>query len=557
MFSSRDSKFAQDILAATKNKGVDIVLNSLTGDMLDASWRIVADGGTMIEIGKRDILDRNALAMEPFSRNCSFRGLDISFGRSLKDAILLGKLMREIFDLIEKGHIGPIRPITTFGFDNVSGALACIRRGQHIGKIVIAKVPSRDLRVPIQPLPQTLKLRPDASYLIVGGVKGLCGSLALHMARHGARHLIVCSRSGIDDETSARIVRGCRSYDCEVTSQKGDVCDMAFVRHVFESAHPWRIAGVIQGAMVLKDKPFETMTLADYQSAVAAKTSGTWNIHRASLEASLSSPSPHSLDFFTLLSSVSGVVGNKGQANYAAANAFLDAFAAYRRSLGLHTHALDLGAVDDVGHIAEQEALTIASKSHGSGLADRFRHDRQWTSLNERTLRRALTMSILQQQSRPLSANPQLITGIAHPLNGGDLENDPRFGYLSGVDNKHGTRSKRDNIVSGPQDTAGAAVEAFILLRESRVATTGVQALEKAAVAALAAQTAHILRLETEVEVGKPLASYGLDSLSAVELRGWIRARLGAEISTLDVTGARSLVELGEKVVAKIGQVVV
>lgn len=536
---------------------MDIVLNSLTGDMLDASWRTVADGGIMIEIGKRDILDRNALAMEPFGRNCSFRSLDISFGRNLKDALRLGELMDEIFQLVEKGHVGPIRPITTFGFDNVSGALACIRRGQHIGKIVIAKGPSKDLRVPIQPLRQTFKLRPDASYLLVGGIKGLCGSLALHMARYGARHLIVCSRSGIDDEASARIVRGCRSYGCEVTSQKGDICDMVFVRHIFKSAHPRRIAGVIQGAMVLKDKPFETMTLADYQSAVAAKTSGTWNIHRASLEDASSLPSRNSLDFFTLLSSVSGVVGNKGQANYAAANAFLDAFAVYRRSLGLPAHALDLGAVDDVGHIAEQEALTIASKGHGSGVADRFRHDPQWTALNERALRITLTVSILQQQSRPFSGNSQLITGIAHPLNGGDLEDDPRFGYLSGIDDKDGARSGRDNMVSGIEDAAGAAVEAFAILRASGVTITGVPALEKAAVAALAAQTAHVLRLETEIEVGKPLASYGLDSLSAVELRGWIRARLGAEISILDVTGARSLVELGEKVVAKISQGIV
>ena len=251
MFSSRDARFAQEISAITNGRGVDVVLNSLTGDMLDASWRLLADGGTMVEIGKRDILDRNALAMEPFGRNCSFRALDISFSKTLKDARLLGRLLAEMFELIEGGHIGPIRPITTYGFDNVPAALACIRRGQHIGKIVIVKG-EQDVQVPIRPLPRTLQLRHDVSYLIVGGIKGLCGSLAVHMARHGARHIIVCSRSGIDDEISARVARGCRSYGCEVTGEQGDICDVAFVRRVFESAQPWPIAGVVQGAMVLK-----------------------------------------------------------------------------------------------------------------------------------------------------------------------------------------------------------------------------------------------------------------------------------------------------------------
>lgn len=78
MFSSRSTSFAKEILAATNGRGIDVILNSLTGELLDESWRICADGGTMVEIGKRDILDRNQLSMEPFDRNCSFRALDFS-----------------------------------------------------------------------------------------------------------------------------------------------------------------------------------------------------------------------------------------------------------------------------------------------------------------------------------------------------------------------------------------------------------------------------------------------------------------------------------------------
>ncbi|KAK4214121.1 polyketide synthase [Rhypophila decipiens] len=564
MWSSRDSVFAAQIMALTDNKGVDVVLNSLTGDLLDASWRIVADGGTMVEIGKRDILDRHALAMEPFGRNCSFRAVDLSFSKSHATARLLGELMRETFELISAGHVGPVRPINRYGFDQVPAALASMRKGQHIGKLVISRMGKKDVEVPVRPLRRTLQLRGhDASYLIVGGIKGLCGSLALHMARHGARHIIVCSRSGLKDEDGAskRVIRGCReAYDCIVTVQQGDVCDADFVQRIFlsaqESGRP--IAGILQGAMVLRDGAFEAMQAQDYQVAVSAKVQGTWNLHNTSLDFPL-------LDFFTLLSSVSGVVGNKGQANYAAANAFLDAFASYRRSvLGLPAHSLDLGAVEEVGYIAAQQQQEQDDKSN---LADRFFRQpsgrSEWTALDEEALRFAFTVSILQQQANPIStASPQLVTGLAHPLpTTSSLRQDARFGYLfSNASDGDGNFGARTSL--GNHDTAleNPALQSYLTLRDTittsmTIPTKDTQsALEKAAVAALAAQTSRILRLDKDstIEVGKPLAAYGLDSLSAVELRGWIRTRLGVEVTTLDITNARSLVELGEKVIGKL-----
>ena len=131
-------------------------------------------------------------------------------------------------------------------------ALSYMRRGQHIGKIVISSGDREDVQLPIRPAIRKLQLHSDASYLIVGGLKGLCGSVAVHMARHGARHIIVMSRSGTNDEASARVIQNCAAYGCEVTEAKGDAGNMEFVRHVFKSARHKRIAGVIQGAMVLR-----------------------------------------------------------------------------------------------------------------------------------------------------------------------------------------------------------------------------------------------------------------------------------------------------------------
>ncbi|KAJ0313970.1 hypothetical protein Brms1b_007392 [Colletotrichum noveboracense] len=423
--------------------------------------------------------------------------------------------------------------------------------GRHIGKVVISDGGKKDVQVPIRPATRRLKLRSDASYVIVGGLKGLCGSLAIHLARHGAKHIISVSRSGIDDIASQKAIKNCAAYGCEMLEAKGDVANLEFVRDVFKSVP--RVAGVIQGAMVLRvrityrhvvlvvlidiqDKPYETMTLDDYHTAINAKFHGTWNLHRASEELQ------HPLDFFTLLSSISGIVGNKGQANYSAGNTFLDAFADYRRALGLQANSVDLGLIQDVGYVAEQE-----------GLEARF-DTRQWTPITEGTLRKILSYSILQQDNASAPINPksaaQLVTGIGFPLpEDSDLTRDARFGYLfqntgTGSDGKDGGSGKQGD----------ETIRAFHALHKSGADRT---ALVKVGVEVVASQLAKILRLETEIEPAKPLMTFGLDSLAAVELRNWIRLELGAdsaELTTLDITNASSLNALGDKLVSKLAQ---
>ena len=269
MFNSRNTRFAEEIRRETNGRGVDVILNSLTGELLDETWRLTADGGTMVEIGKQDIVEKNSLAMEPFDRNCSYRALDLSYTQDMTDQIvdkfvrhlssdyqpctnLDPRLYDEVFDLVDGGHIGAIHPITTFGFDQVIDALSFMRSGKHIGKIVISNQDKGDVQVPIRPAIRKLRLDPEASYLIVGGLKGLCGSVAVHMAIHGARHIIVMSRSGTNDEASTRVILNCEARGCTVVEAKGDAGDLDFVRSVFKSSRPRKIAGIIQGAMVLR-----------------------------------------------------------------------------------------------------------------------------------------------------------------------------------------------------------------------------------------------------------------------------------------------------------------
>lgn len=268
------------------------------------------------------------------------------------------------------------------------------------------------------------------------------------------------------------------------------------------------------------------MTVEEYHTTISNKVQGTWNLHNAAIEQNLN------LDFFTLLSSISGVVGQKGQANYAAANVFMDAFAAFRQSLGYPANSVDLGVIEDVGYVAEQ-----------GGMLQHFDKG-QWTGINEMVLRKILSYSIWQQSSSPVnkSSSAQLITGIAVPLpDDADIARDARFSGLF-VSDEAGSTSKSGN-------DANQDIQAFFVLQKSGAAAA---ALLAPCVDIINKRFTKMLRLSEPMEPGKSLSSYGLDSLSAVEFRNWVRAELGADLSTLEITNANSLFVLCERIIAKL-----
>lgn len=273
------------------------------------------------------------------------------------------------------------------------------------------------------------------------------------------------------------------------------------------------------------------MTIDEFHTGVTPKVTGTWNLHNVALEQELD------LDFFTMLSSISGVVGQRGQAQYAAANVFLDAFAAYRRQvLGLRANSVDLGAVEDVGYVSRNtELLQIFDPT-------------TWTPINEPLLLKIAEQSILQQidNTCPDGADEaQLITGIAVPLGGESplLSNDARFGGLF-----FGTQS--DDLVAGNE--VDKELTTLLLLARSPATDAINNQILELCIEVINRQFQKILRLSEPIEPAKQLNSYGLDSLAAVELRNWIRKDLSADLTTLDITNATSLITLCEKVVSKI-----
>lgn len=269
------------------------------------------------------------------------------------------------------------------------------------------------------------------------------------------------------------------------------------------------------------------MTFEDYQAVIGSKVAGTWNIHNA-----LSS-SP--LDFFIALSSVSGIVGNRGQAAYAAANTFLDAFCRYRNRLGLPAASIDLAAVQDVGYLADT----------GAGRQDEVLKALGGEAINEAEVLALVAAAVV-------GARPDGGSGVfpGHCLTGMKLGEDPqRLPYFA-ADAKFD--HLRDAVVS-QHGTAGAAspgalVSVRTLLSRAKTPESAVEIVT----AGLAEKLSSILMVPAEdLDAERPVTKYGLDSLNAIELRNWITKELGVNLQVLQLLTSGSLTSLAGMIISK------
>ncbi|KAI1381948.1 putative polyketide synthase [Hypoxylon crocopeplum] len=522
MFSSRSTTFSTELMRATNGRGIDVCLNSLTGDMLHESWRCIAENGSLIEIGKKDLLDRNNLSMEPFNRNCSYRALDLS-RKSITDETTR-EIGEQIMELIRQGHIKPLHICKVFPFEETIEAFRYMQRGRHIGKVVISYEGSRHVKIPFRPTTPQFRLRPDGSYLIAGGFKGLCGSLAVYLARSGAKNLVAISRSGYGDERSKKTVYDCNTLGCNVDLITGDITKIDDVRRAFKNASK-PIVGIIQGAMVLRDRMFTTMTPQEFREPIAPKVAGTWNLHKVSLEQS------QPLEIFTMFSSVSGLLGQLGQANYAAGNVFLDAFAAYRLQQGLPACSINLGPVEDIGYLKDKDMLSRIFESRG------------WSPINEALLHRIIRASTLQQTHR---LNPESSGQLVTAITPGNPPFDPvhRFSALRPAAGSAGVG------LSG--NGAASSTTKLAMLKNAAKGDVDRDTLLAVAIELVNTVLMRSLGVGEPLEPTRPLANYGVDSLVAVELRNWVRAELGVEMSALEIVGARTLTMLCETILKKV-----
>ncbi|KAF2158800.1 hypothetical protein M409DRAFT_71433 [Zasmidium cellare ATCC 36951] len=533
IFNSRDSSFLPDVMAATKGRGVDVVLNSLSGELLEASWKCVAEFGTMIEIGKRDFRRRAKLAMEAFEANRTFVGLDL-FQVAFKQPKQAAELLDRCVEWIRNGSIKPMTIADTFSATAIRDAFRFMQGGQHIGKIVVTMPEDVEELQSSQALPE-INLRGDRSYLLVGGLGGLGRAVATWMVERGARHLIFMSRSAGDKSLTAAFEDELAAQGCQVQFVQGSVVNAADVEQAVNiAAAP--IAGAINMSMVLRDIALPELTYPDWKTCVEPKVNGTWNLHKYL---------PSELDFFILFSSYSGIAGQWGQANYSAANTFLDAFVQHRHGLGQSASVIDIGAMGEVGFVSQNQ--DIMTKFHKTGMR----------LLTENNLLNAMALAILRSTPHDTKTadggylqSSQILTGfetvvpISSPTNRVAWKRDVRMSIYHNINGATETSTSSAAEEDGLKALLSSAEAKSSVLSENDGAEAN-QVIAKG----LASALSHILvKDEDSMHLDQPPEALGVDSLVAMEVRNWIRKQTAADISVFIILQSTSLLDLANNI---------
>lgn len=350
--NSRDTSFERHILLHTQGKGVDMVLNSLAEEKLQASVRCLARHARFLEIGKYDLSNNTPLGMALFLKNVAFHGilLDALFEEGNQE-------WEEVSQCLQQGIVGgvvqPLRT-TVFDKDQVEQAFRYMAQGKHIGKVLV-QVRCEEQGAAVQAasplsLPAICRTfcHSSHSYIITGGLGGFGLELAQWLVERGARKLVLTSRSGVRNGYQAKRVQEWQNQGVEVFVSTSDVGTLKGTEHLIaEACAMGAVGGVFHLAMVLKDGMLENLTPQLYLEVNKPKNDGTINLDRVTRKLC------PELRHFVAFSSVSCGRGNAGQSNYGYANSAMERVCEKRRYDGLPGLAVQWGAIGDVGVVLE------------------------------------------------------------------------------------------------------------------------------------------------------------------------------------------------------------
>jgi len=465
--SSRTPEFEDHFRRVTAGRGVDVVLNCLTGELTDASLRLLPRGGRFIEIGKADIRDPHQVAAAHPEVIYQF------FDLMRADPERLAETLEELMRLLSAGVLRPL-PITIWEAGRVADALRYMAQARHTGKVVV-------------------RMPPDLSagtVLVSGGTGTLGGLVARHLAAgHGVRDLLLVSRRGAGAAGAAGLAAGLAGAGATVRVMACDAADRDAMAQVL--AQCATLAGVVHCAGVLDDGAIGSLTAQRVSAVLRAKADAAWNLHELTAGMNLAA--------FLLFSSAAGVLGSPGQGNYTAANAFLDALARWRRDQGLPGLSLAWGLWEPGSEMTGGLSATDQARITRSGLraltaADAMRLLDAALGAGEPVLVPVrLDLAALRSRGRDL---PAMLAGLAGPA----------------------ARPAAAGSAAGPDAGVAARVAALDPAQAREV-------LEEI----VTTQAAAVLGYSTlnAVEPGAAFRDLGFDSLTALELRNRLAAATG------------------------------
>lgn len=511
VLDSRSLKFAEDVMRLSQGQGIDIVLNSISGEAINRNLSILRPFGRFLELGKRDFYENSKIGLRPFRNNITYFGIDAD-QLLIERPQLAGRLFQEMMGLFQAGVLRPL-PHRVFPAQRIQEAFRYMQQSRQIGKVIVSF--EGEPLTPSFPSPAVarLQLRAEASYLVTGGLSGFGLRTAAWLAEKGASTLILLSRSGqvhADDQTSLQALqaKGIRivSYACDVT----DKTALAKVLAEVQTKLP-PLTGIIHAAMVLDDVILRNMTADSFRKVLAPKMLGAWNLHQ--LTAGLN------LDFFVLYSSITTYLGNPGQANYVAANLFLESLAQYRRTQGLAAAYVAWGPIADAGYLTRNEAVKDALQARLGGAA----------------ITTAQALAVLEQ----LLQSEQTGVAVVH-WDWGVLQRvmpNARSAKFSELQRAVASGDELDQAKDIHAMIAGLSPEAtHALITELLLAEVG-----------------HILRLPAEkLLADKSVFDLGMDSLMGMELVLAIEERFKVRLPVMALTEGATVSRIAEKIVAQL-----
>lgn len=508
VLDSRTLGFVDEIRAAIG--GVDVVLNSLAGEAMARSLSVLKPFGRFVELGKRDYIGNTEIGLRPFARNLSYFGVDTDQLMAARpDA--LRDLFSELIGLFADGTFTAL-PYRAFPAEGAAEAFRLMQGAGHVGKILLTPPATPPA---LAPAARRFQAAADGVHVVVGGTGGFGFETALWLADHGASAVVVASRSGVlAPEAAARAAalagRGVTLESARLDVRDGAAC-AAFITDLVQRYG--RVAGLVHTAMVLDDGLLRDLDRARFLKVLEPKMAGASHLDAATRALPL--------DYFVLFSSATTLVGNPGQANYVAANAFLEGVAHARRAAGQPALAVAWGAIADVGVLARETAIN--------------------EKLKRRIGRHAMTAAAALEHLGALLAmdeadRPAVVTCAAIDwASAGELAvvKAPTFSGLitGGGERNLGPTSDLASLIAGQSEQAARLTIARLLAEE----------------------IGKILRLPQEsIDLTRPLTDIGMDSLMSLELDMEVQRRFGVELPILALGAGSSLMDVAEKVLQRV-----